>query len=944
MRRCRVTPGRHAAACRTRAGRSVAIVALLLVGCASLPRLAERGEWDEVVARASSRRRPARGKAARAYAQALEALGRAEEARAVLVLDHRKGGDVRSLLALAALERRMGLLGAAAVHYSRAIDLDIQLAKKDPQACRLMHARASAFAAQGAGRAAEDDMRRADHVCAPPIDPGDRTRLHELRQRVDQAAQAESDAFVRAQRCAGEDCREPGADERIAAVHEAIAKADADGPIALRAAADALDVSLSPEQIARLLRADLHGELGSAIVGDDEVRAWVGGQPWSELAPTLMSQDAETSAYAQLRLGVVMRDLPVAPRRTGGPSEADIWAAHAIEAAGDAAWRVLAWQGDLGSAELALGGRWRPVAPSAAAASASTPGEGPAGATATAAAAPEVKGVDASSHWSSRVDPDRAALPALLAVARLRHTAGKHDDALAITRDVLARAAGQRDVTAEASGEAAWHLSWGRPWQALAVALSVPSPRTEAAAAAAASAILLQAAFCGGPCHEDEDLGVVTRVLGEAWVGEERERLDDRALAGTRPPARSSAGADQGDGASPCAGLAELLAPDAQGPVAEALRAASRDVRGEPTLALYARAFESDVTLACEARWVMPLWAAADGVTSADAVLERLVYGPQVEAPRTLAAHAQLGMIAHRSREAEQAAVAAGATSRDPRAQWIDLMRFADATGSRDLELFAGREALLHTPALHDGALRRALVVERLHDLRRESADLTTPAGLEGFAARLDEHLARFAPGQRWAEREAIARALADEPWVDDAARGQLQRILWPTQELVDAHPIGTRRLAADPGVTTPAPFDAAALSLWARGGKALASPTRAFLDPGRAAGLRRALSRHAEPWTERWRIAIGLCVYGGDADRAAAVASLLAMSEGDARVALVDLLAAGPAALAPDERVETTGLGVAATPVALVAEEDVLVRLLFGLPTATPLAAEAER
>jgi hypothetical protein len=899
-----------------RGRRLIAIACVVLGGCVTLPELAQKERWDEVVERASRRKRPPRGKAARAYARALEQLGRSHEARAALLLDHRRGGDVRSLLALAALEKRLGLRGAAAVHYSRAIDLDIELAKKDPEACRIMRARASTLAAQGAGRAAEQDMRRADLVCQVASDPQDRTRLQQLRTRVDAAARAEAAAFVRAQRCE-EPCRERDAGDRTAAVHEAIASAEAQGPLALRNAADAHDVSLSPERIAALLRADLHGELGVAILPDDEVRAWVGGRSWSDLAPALLGPDAAASAYAQLRLGAVMGDLPVAPRRTGAPAETDVWAAHAIEDAGDAAWRVLAWQGDLGSAELALSGRWRPAI------SGTDPASVP--------PAPQVPGVDTPSHWTARVEPDAAALPALLAVARLRHTAGRHDDALAITRYVLARAATSADVATAAATESTWHLAWGRPWQALAVARAVPGAATDRAAAAAASAILLTRAFCGGPCREDEDLDVATRVLGEAWIDAQRAALHELSLSGERPPARSSA-ATTHTGASRCAGLAELLAPDAKGAVADALRAAANDLDGEGTIVLYARALESDITLSCDARWVLPLWAAADGATTADAVLEQLAHGTQSEAPRTLAARARLGMIAGRSREAEQAAVAAGAVSVDPRAQWIDFMQFADATGRRDLELLAGREALLHTPALHDRALRRALLVERLHDVRRESADLTTPAGREAFGARLHAHLGELAPGQRWAEREAIAEALAEEAWVDDAARGMLQRMLWPTQDDVDAHPIGRRRLAADPGVAPPAPFDAAALSLWARRGTPLAASTRALLDPARAPAMRRALARHAEPWTERWRIAIGLAVFGSDADRVSAAASLLAMSEAKARAELVDLLAAGPAALAPAPHAAAAALGLSARPVPLVSSEDALVRLVFGL------------
>lgn len=915
-------------------------VALAAAGCTSLPRLAEEGRWDEVVARAAKRRRPPRGNAARAHARALEHLGHIDHARAVLLLDHRHGGDVRSLLQLAALEEQHGLEGIAAVHYGRAIDLDIQLAKSDPEACRAMRDRASAFAAQGAGRAAEADLRRAGEVCPPPHGP-DAEKLQALAERVEAAAQAEAEARVRASRCAAPDCAEIDAAARTAALRKAIAEADAAGPLPLRTAAAELGVGLSAEQIATLLAADLRGELGAAIVRDDEIRGWIAGQTWSDLAPVVMSRDAAEASYLQLRLSAVCSDLPVAPRRAGAPAEDDVWSARALEEAKDSAWRVLAWQGDLASTELALGARWRPaprdpsvapsaaVAPGAAVAPVSSPETGvPASAPETPAAAPAPSiDVPAPSHWAARVEPDPVALPALLAVARLRHTAKRRDEALEITRYVLARAATTRTVDPAVATEAAWHLAWGRPWQALAVADAVAGPRSDAVASAAATAILLTRAFCGGPCHEDDDLETVTRVMGEAWVADRRAGLQRRALraevAMIDAPGRGRA----------CAHLSELLAPDAEGPVAEAVAAALRDRSSPAALGAYARAFESDPTLACDARWIMGPWAAASGSTTADAVLDRLAHGGQIDAPRTLAAQAQVAMIAGNALQAEQLATAAAAASTEPRAEWIETARFADLTGQRDLELHAGRQALLHTPALHDRALARALVLERLHDLARESADRTTAAGREAFVPRLREHLQQLAPAQRWDEREALAEALAEAEWADDTVRGRLRSILWPTQELLDAHPIGRRRLAHEAPSVAPSGFDAAALALWVAAGGSLSAPTRTFADPAGLGAVRRAASRHAEPWTERWRLAIGLSVFGTANDRTEALAALLEMSEGPARAAILDLLVATPAAIEPTAGIEPDALGAPTRAAPIVASEAALARLVFGLP-----------
>ncbi|WP_434415411.1 hypothetical protein [Nannocystis pusilla] len=95
------------------------------VACHSrLPRLSEQGRHEEVVARAGQARILPRGKAARAWARSLVALGRADEARAVLLRDFRKHAELPSLVALADLEATEGLTGLAAAHYARAASLE----------------------------------------------------------------------------------------------------------------------------------------------------------------------------------------------------------------------------------------------------------------------------------------------------------------------------------------------------------------------------------------------------------------------------------------------------------------------------------------------------------------------------------------------------------------------------------------------------------------------------------------------------------------------------------------------------------------------------------------------------------------------------------------------------------------------------------------------------
>ena len=78
-----------------RIGLAALVGASLVGGCAhrSLERLVERGEYEAAAARGASSRKPLERRAARAYAKALTALDRREEARTVLLHDFRTSGD-----------------------------------------------------------------------------------------------------------------------------------------------------------------------------------------------------------------------------------------------------------------------------------------------------------------------------------------------------------------------------------------------------------------------------------------------------------------------------------------------------------------------------------------------------------------------------------------------------------------------------------------------------------------------------------------------------------------------------------------------------------------------------------------------------------------------------------------------------------------------------------
>ena len=119
---------------------------LALVGCASqqVRRLMKKGSYEEAVQAAQGARRPVRGAAARALAEAYVASGQSDEARAVLQADFRRGGALASLLALANLESSMGLDGIATTRWMALAQLDPLLVENNSDACRSLLERGAA--------------------------------------------------------------------------------------------------------------------------------------------------------------------------------------------------------------------------------------------------------------------------------------------------------------------------------------------------------------------------------------------------------------------------------------------------------------------------------------------------------------------------------------------------------------------------------------------------------------------------------------------------------------------------------------------------------------------------------------------------------------------------------------------------------------------------------
>lgn len=887
------------------------VVAALLVaagpGCGgAIVRLAKKEAYDEVIARAEASRRPPRGRAARAYATALTERGRHEQARGVLLADYRHGGDVASLVALADLEQGLGLHGIAASHYGRAADLSRESLRGRDDVCALLRRRAAVWGAEGAGLAAEHDLERARSLCGEPADAAEAAALRRLAASIDASAQAEVDERVARSRCT-EGC----AGEGEGAGAEALGEARAQGLAALRRYAHEQELELPADDVVALLVAELRGAAGEALVTDDEVRGWVGEQSWSALAPVVMSQPPELASYVQLRLAAVMSDVPVVLRSRTGPGELDVWLARAVEVTDEHAWRVLGWAGDLTSVELALAGRLRPKAEPAAGAAVEAPAE--------------VGGVPPPEHWTARVVPTAESLPLLLLEARLRLAAGQARRALEIERYVGARAveAGLPEADARLAEQAAWHLAHGRPWQALAVASVAPAPQAQRVAAAAATALRLTEAFCGGACNDDDDLAVVERSLGEAWVG---ERVGER-LGASQRRSRPSSSVDA------CPTLGELLAPDALGPLPRALA----DVRREPGAVGQGQrlreAIESDVGLGCAGRYVVPLLRAGGHVPSADALAEMLAHDAALEAPRALTVHAALAMVAGREQQASLLATAAGAASGEPARTWRDLARHAHATGQRELALRSLREALMHEGGLDEPSLRRALVLLALEGIDAGWSMRETPAGAGEPAALVADLVGGVAPARRWAVRETLARGLAEQPWIDADARQRLAPALWPTPELEGAHAVGRAWVglasgrAPDLEPSDVGPLDLAAQELLVamRRRHAVPAATLVLVDPARLESLRLAVVAHDRDFVLRWRTAIGLAVVGSARTRARALASLVALAEPSSRQALVDLVVEDLAVVEPS----AAGLVEAAL---LATPEDQLA-VVFSLP-----------
>lgn len=894
------------------------VVALGLLGCHSrLPALERQGEHGAVIERAESSRFRPRRKAARAYARSLVETGDVAKAMAVLLTDYRKGGEIDSLRALADLERERGWIGLAAHHYARLVELEPHALQGREGVCGLFIDRARAYLGADEGVAADLDVRRARAIC--PQSPPPSGLAKAARASASRLISTRSDLAA----CSDEDCMPQRDADRRAALAATLDEAQAQGPSALLARARESRAELTPQQLSAVLMADLRGELGAFVLPDDDVRRFVGGQSWSDVAPVVMSGSPLEAAYLQLRLSSVL-DVPVGPKVRTAADPTERWVDRALEVEGARGWRVHLWRGDRATAELELSGRLRPKPKPDPAADAGADDETAAKSVATPEPTPsaepdpapgsEPERDDAPEHWSARVAVTEEVIEDLLTVARLRTASGKEDLGLALLRWQLAEAerAGLERAHVMLQREVARALGWGTPWQAMALAWDRRSQSAASMRSAAATAILLGEATCGGRCRGDDDLASTTRVMGQPWVDARRRELHDLAL-GNRTGTPSL-----GD----CPTLAEQVAPDAVGPTPNAVRAARDSARSgvlDPELGtLIQSAIASDLRPWCAAQYTLPV-AAAWGLELSPAELaESMAHVPRMPAAKEATVHVQLALLGAQPRRAQLLAIAAAAEAADPRRVWSEIGEFAAATGYRDVAMEAWRETILHTRALDDRDTQRALLLEVLRDFGR-SWSARRPVGAEAIARHVELHLRRLPESMHWAERRWVLDALGRS--------GDLEGEHGPA--ILEAVGGG---FADEATPKSPAPdgstFHDASLAAAAGDGR-LAAPgqlTVLFAEPSRFDRLRTELAQTARDWGVRRRMAVGMAVLGNAQTRAVGIGQLraIAAAAGSGALDAVDgLLVEHPAALEP-----TQGGAVRGTSV--VAQTGELVRILL--------------
>jgi hypothetical protein len=903
----------------TRAATSMlaALLCVCLTGCGgALVRLAKAGEWAEVDRRARAEARVPRGKAARAWAQALVELGDPEQARAVLLRDFRTGGHEASLLQLARLEYELGLLGIAGAHYTRLLEIDVDTLQESSAvedqkaACELLRARARAEAVLGEALAADTDMRRLATVCPSSIDAADREFLSTLRPQAQEQAEGRRtlDPLASA----------PSMIEAEVELAQQLELARKRGPRAVAALAAAMEIEVAPDDVAVLLAAEFGGGLGAGLVSRRRLSAWVGNNDVAAVALAIDTLPAGPREYALLRLASVRAVV-------NADVERQSWIVGAMSSVGGQgpheaakAWRVAAVGGDLGGAEFALNTNLRDMIPPAVE---PTPGPGtgkkPPSKSEPLALTPKLP------HWSLRVPVDLRSFDLLLTLARLFEQRGEAVLALELRRSVLVAGheVGLAQVTAAAVEEVRRQLALGRPWQALALAEVVPGPLLDEVLPAIASAIgLVRAA---GLAEADEaDRNVVWRSLGDAWFEQWDPRLD-AALGGLVLSEGDES--EHRHGVHRCPSLGSWLDPAASEQLRQvgldpersraALSAAFVDLGAPETGIELARALESDLALSCSAPLVPLLSAGPHALALAD-LDERLIHAPGLGASMQLQLHAEVALANGQQSRADLLTIGAAAQTAHPRELWARAAIAGRTHGAREYTIEALRQVLLHGDGLGDVAARRELMLMRLRDVDVDEVLRSGDSNAsEALAEQLRVHVAEAPAPRRWALVEALLWTLASEPRADALAWALLlDAVLDDAIRVTHADAVAALEQAASGEPDDATPSD----------GAGAASPGPARLDFLADVD---ALCEYDLEAKDLARM-IGVATTCAPKPRAKALAMLLTSTSEPARVELRTRILAGPVAIEIDP--ERPG---AARSVASLARDGLSLRVVFDLP-----------
>jgi hypothetical protein len=875
---------------------------LLVSGCSSsLVQLAKAHDWEELDRQARAQKRSPRGKAARAWALALVALGNPEEARAVLLRDFRTGGQEPSLLALAQLERELGLVGIAGAHYTRLANIDPDTLQRAPdklEICELLRARARAEAELDEPLAADLDMRRLALVCPQAVDEQDRVFMASLRPQAQDQAEAQRSLAPLAP-------KPEAVSELELRLAEQLELARKRGPRAVSELAHTQDMQVEPNDVAALLAAEFGSALGPGLVSSRRLSGWIGDARLDDVVAAIETLPDGAREYGLLRL---MGARPDALR--GGEPQDQTWIVAAMASVGGQgpheaakAWRVAASVGDLSGAEFALNTNLRDMIPVEQA----SPG--------VPAATPD--------HWSQRVPVERRSFDLLLTLARLLEQREQPVLALQLRRSVLV--AGHEIGLAQASGsaleEVRRQLVLGHPWQALAIAEVVPGPLLDEVLPAVVSAVGLARAVQLEPADDaaraDADRNVVWRSLGDAWFERWDPRLDAAVTAldlGVR---------------GRCPELGRWLDPAASDQLSrvgldpqrsrEALEAALERPGAPATGAALAQALESDLALSCSAPLINLLYAGPHLLTL-ETLDERLIHAPELSASTQLQLHAELALAHGQTARATLLTNAAAAQASAPLELWRRAAVAGRSFGAREYTLEALRQVLLHSDGLADPAARRELVLMVLRDV--DADDMVREGNTTAMDA-LREQLRVYveqAPAQRrWSRVDQLLWSLAGEARADVLAWQRLLEVLDPAHDrsLRTRHPeavAALERAAARAGVSGRADVPAPREEL------AFLSDTEALCD--------RALSSADADQPNHSSRLIGAATTCSPRVRTAALAALVTQTQGPAKADLRVRVLAGPVAIEPDP--EHPGV---ARSVPALARPGASLRVAFELP-----------